>query len=142
MIPTCRELGVGIVAYSPLGRGLLSGAIKGSGDIKEGDWRSSQPRFSQENLDRNAQAAAKLAELAAKKGVTPGQLALAWLHAQGPDVFPIPGTKSPQRLRENAAATTISLSPAELAEISSAVPEGQGERYAGMWGTWNLRANL
>lgn len=119
---------------------MLSGAIKSAADIVPGDWRGQQPRFSAEHLDANAAAAAKLAEIAAEKGCTPGQLALAWLHAKGPDVVPIPGTKSASRIRENAAATRIGLTPEEVSRIEAAVPEATGERYAGMWGTWNARA--
>jgi len=129
ILPVARKLGVAIVAYSPLGRGFLSRTFTKKEDIKEGDWRSSQPRFSGENLDENLSAAEKLELYAANKGYTAAQLALAWLHNQGDDVFPIPGTKTQKRIEENAKAALIKLTPEELLEIEAIVPEAKGGRY-------------
>ncbi|EQC36084.1 alcohol dehydrogenase [Saprolegnia diclina VS20] len=123
---TARELGVGIVAYSPLGRGLLTGAIASTNDISEKDMRRRNPRFVDGNLEQNK--ATQLFELAKAKGVTPAQLALAWVLHRGDDVVPIPGTKSPARLIENAGAAAIQLSAAELAEIEAAIPKLAGDR--------------
>ncbi len=130
VVPTARELGVGIVAYSPLGRGLLSGTITSVDQLDEKDFRRTNPRFKDENFAANVPKAS-FADLAAKKGCTPAQLALAWLHAQGDDVFPIPGTKTSTRLVENASASFIKLTPDEIAEIEVAVPRGVGDRYYG-----------
>eukprot|EP01004_Peranema_trichophorum_P005341 NODE_4202_length_1207_cov_147.404059_g3703_i0.p1 GENE.NODE_4202_length_1207_cov_147.404059_g3703_i0~~NODE_4202_length_1207_cov_147.404059_g3703_i0.p1 ORF type:complete len:336 (-),score=85.38 NODE_4202_length_1207_cov_147.404059_g3703_i0:144-1151(-) len=129
LLPVARELGVAIVAYSPLGRGFLSQAFTKPEDIPEGDWRKSQPRFQSEVFDESAKAAAKLKEIADRKGYTPGQLALAWLHNQGKDVFPIPGTKSVNRIIENAKAAEIVLTAEEIQEISDAVPPPSAARY-------------
>eukprot|EP01116_Phalansterium_solitarium_P019478 TRINITY_DN544_c1_g1_i2.p1 TRINITY_DN544_c1_g1~~TRINITY_DN544_c1_g1_i2.p1 ORF type:complete len:341 (-),score=100.87 TRINITY_DN544_c1_g1_i2:115-1137(-) len=141
VVPAARELGVGIVAYSPLGRGLLATAFTKRDDLKPGDFRLHAPRFSEENMQVNAAAAQRLAELAAKKGATAAQLALAWVHSRGRDVFPIPGTKTVKRLEENLAAASIQLSAAELAEIEAAVPQGAGQRYPDMAATFNSRSN-
>lgn len=136
LLGVCRELGIGFVAYSPLGRGFLTGTIRSRADLAEGDWRGSSPRFQEAALRQNQQLAGRVAELAQKQGCTPGQLGLAWLLAQGEDIVPIPGTKRLKYLEENAAAASIRLSPEMLAEISRAVPPGAavGERYteAGM----------
>ena len=139
LVPTCRELGIAIVAYSPLGRGLLSGAVTSRSGLSKGDWRLTQPRFSEANLGRNVQRGEALAALAQKRGCTPAQLALAWLLAKGDDVVPIPGTTSIARLEENVAAARIALSAAEVAEVEAAVGEGVGDRYTGMHGTWNAK---
>jgi aryl-alcohol dehydrogenase-like predicted oxidoreductase len=134
ILPTMRELGIGLVAYSPLGRGFLSGRFRGPQDLAESDWRRTVPRFSGENLERNLELVAKVEELAADKGCTPGQLALAWVMARGDDVVPIPGTKRRTYLEENAAATEIELTADDLARIDAELPEPAGERYdeAGM----------
>jgi aryl-alcohol dehydrogenase-like predicted oxidoreductase len=134
ILPTMRELGIGLVAYSPLGRGFLSGRFKSPADLDEGDFRRSGPRFTGENLDANLQLVAKLEELAAEKGVTSGQLALAWVLAQGDDLVPIPGTKRRTYLEENLAAADIELSAEDLKRIESELPEVAGDRYdrAGM----------
>jgi aryl-alcohol dehydrogenase-like predicted oxidoreductase len=129
-LPVCRELGVGFVAYSPLGRGFLAGAVKGAGDMGEGDVRRHYPRFQGEALKQNLGLLATLERIAAEKGRTSAQLALAWVLRQGRDIVPIPGTTRVSRLEENAAAAEIRLSDAELEEIARAVPETaiQGER--------------
>jgi aryl-alcohol dehydrogenase-like predicted oxidoreductase len=130
VLPTCRELGIGFVAYSPLGRGFLTGAIKSIDTLSEGDFRLSTPRFQGENFQRNLDLVAKVEELAAAKGVTPAQLALAWVLAQGDDIVPIPGTRRIKRLEENAGALEVELTTADLAEIAAALPEGLGDRYS------------
>lgn len=139
IVPTARELGVGIVAYSPLGRGLLSQRFTTREELPESDRRRNLPRFSEENFEENKLAAERLAEIAQSKGCTPGQLALAWLHAQGDDVFPIPGTKKPERVEENARAVTVHLSPEEAQQVAAAIPEVKGDRYPNMEGSWNKR---
>jgi aryl-alcohol dehydrogenase-like predicted oxidoreductase len=130
VLPTCRELGVGFVPYSPLGRGFLTGAIKSVDDLAPDDFRRSTPRFQGENFQRNLDLVAKVEELAAEKGVTPAQLALAWVLAQGDDIVPIPGTRRIERLEENVAALDVELTAEDLAEISAAQPEGLGDRYS------------
>src|SRR6185503_17353535 len=110
VLPTLRELGIGFVPYSPLGRGFLTGAIRSLDDLPEDDWRRSNPRFQEEALRENLQLADRVAELAEQIGATPAQVALAWVLAKGEDVVPIPGTKSPQRLEENAGAVAVELS--------------------------------
>jgi aryl-alcohol dehydrogenase-like predicted oxidoreductase len=129
ILPTCRELGIGFVAYSPLGRGFLTGAIQSVDDLAQDDYRRSSPRFQGENFDRNLELVGTIEELAANKAVTPAQLALAWVLAQGEDIVPIPGTKRRARLEENAAAVDVELSDDELREIADALPEASGERY-------------
>jgi aryl-alcohol dehydrogenase-like predicted oxidoreductase len=129
ILPTCRELGIGFVAYSPLGRGFLTGAIQSVDDLDEDDYRRFSPRFQGENFQRNLDLVTKIAELAADKAVTPAQLALAWVLAQGEDIVPIPGTKRRARLEENAAAVDVELSDDELREIADALPEAAGQRY-------------
>ena len=131
VLPTCRELGVGFVAYSPLGRGFLTGHFRSAGDFGEGDFRAHHPRFTGENFQRNLAIVEGVERLAAAKGITPGQLALAWVHAQGDDVVPIPGTRRRERLEENVAAAAIELTAAELAELDRLAPPA-GERYADM----------
>eukprot|EP01038_Epipyxis_sp_PR26KG_P005730 gene5730-7914_t len=140
IVPTARELGVAIVAYSPLGRGLLSGTFKSKDDIDKGDWRlTGSARFQDGNLEANIPNA--FFSIAAKKGCTPAQLALAWLHSQGEDVFPIPGTKSASRIEENVGALRlVPLSPDEIAEIESAVPEAVGDRYSSMSNTFEEKS--
>jgi aryl-alcohol dehydrogenase-like predicted oxidoreductase len=129
ILPTCRELGIGFVAYAPLGRGFLTGAIKSVDDLAEDDYRRSAPRFVGKNFQRNLDLVQKVEELAADKAVTPAQLGLAWVLAQGEDIVPIPGTKRRERLEENAAAADVVLSDDELREIAAALPEPVGERY-------------
>jgi aryl-alcohol dehydrogenase-like predicted oxidoreductase len=132
VLPTCRELGIGFVAYSPLGRGFLTGQIKSPEDLEPDDWRRQSPRFQGENFRRNLDLVAKVDAIARRKGCTPGQLALAWVLAQGDDVVPIPGTKRRRYLEENAGALEVELTPDELAEIDAAMPAGAavGARYA------------
>jgi aryl-alcohol dehydrogenase-like predicted oxidoreductase len=134
VLPTCRELGIGFVAYSPLGRGFLSGRFKSPEELDENDFRRHGPRFTGENLDANLKLAAKVAEIAEEKGVTPAQLALAWVLAQGEDIVPIPGTKRRKYLEENARAADVELTPDDLARIEAELPQASGARYdeAGM----------
>lgn len=140
IIATARELGVGIVAYSPLGRGFLSAAFSSLDELGQDDWRRTQPRFSAENFAKNVQSA--FFDFAKKKGCTPAQLALAWLHAQGEDIFPIPGTKSPVRVEENLGAFQVALSAEEAVELADIVEKGSGARYSadGMTSTFDGRA--
>src|SRR5580704_16474335 len=134
ILPTCRELGIGFVPYSPLGRGFLSGRFTSPDDLDQNDFRRHGPRFSGENLDANLRLAAKVAEIAEDKGVTPAQLALAWVLAQGNDLVPIPGTKRRKYLEENAAAADVQLTADDIARIEAELPAVAGERYdaAGM----------
>jgi aryl-alcohol dehydrogenase-like predicted oxidoreductase len=136
ILPTIRELGIGLVPYSPLGRGLLTGAITGQQSLEEGDSRRSGyfPRFRDEALDANLALVAKVREIADAKGCTPGQLALAWVLAQGEDVAPIPGTKRVKYLEENVAAADVRLTEDDLAALEQAVPRGavSGDRYGDM----------
>jgi aryl-alcohol dehydrogenase-like predicted oxidoreductase len=129
ILPTCRELGIGFVAYSPLGRGFLTGAIQSVNDLDEDDYRRFSPRFQGENFQRNLDLVTTISELAADKAVTPAQLALAWVLSQGEDIVPIPGTKRRARLEENVGAVDVELSDDELREIADALPEACGERY-------------
>ncbi len=129
VLPTCRELGIGFVPYSPLGRGFLSGRFKSPDELDANDFRRSGPRFTGENLEANLRLAAKVAEIAQEKGITPAQLALAWVLAQGEDLVPIPGTKRRRYLEDNAAAVDVELSADDLARIDSEVPKAAGERY-------------
>ena len=130
VLPTCRELGIGFVAYSPLGRGFLTGRIGGGADLAPDDTRRDHPRFQGENLERNLALAARVRELAAEKGCTPAQLALAWLLRQD-GVVPIPGTKRRSYLEENLGALDVALSAADVARIAAALPPGvaSGQRY-------------
>jgi aryl-alcohol dehydrogenase-like predicted oxidoreductase len=132
VLPTLRELGIGLVAYSPLGRGFLTGQIRSLDDLPEDDWRRTNPRFQEDALRENLELADRVAALANRDGVTPAQLALAWVLSKGGDIVPIPGTKSPQRLEENAAATDVTLSPDEVNELDNAIsPDAvRGDRYA------------
>ncbi|MFG3616751.1 aldo/keto reductase [Nocardia sp. NPDC047654] len=129
--PVCRELGIGLVPFSPLGRGFLTGRYNSVEGLAQTDVRRSQPRFAEGNLERNLAIVAKLTELAAAKGVTAGQLALAWVQHRGEDVVPIPGTRRQRYLEENLAALAIELSPEDLAAIEAAAPPEQiaGTRY-------------
>lgn len=131
ILPTTRELGISLVAYSPLGRGLNTGTINNTSALVEGDFRRGLPRFQEENLQQNLQAVNALNAVAQQKGCTPAQLSLAWLLAQGNDIIPIPGTKRRKYLQENAAAADITLTTAELTTISKILEESSiaGERY-------------
>ena len=136
IIPTSRELGIGFVPYSPLGRGFLTGRFRNLEDLPPDDWRRNNPRFQGENFQRNLDLVSRIEDLARGKGCTPSQLALAWVLAQGRDIVPIPGTKRVRYLEENAAAATIALTADDLAAIDAAAPAGvaAGDRYpaAGM----------
>jgi aryl-alcohol dehydrogenase-like predicted oxidoreductase len=135
ILPTLRELGIGFVPYSPLGRGFLTGAYSRPSDFDATDVRTQRyPRFAAENFDKNQELVRRVKAIADRKHATPGQLALAWVMAQGKDVVPIPGTKRRKYLEENAAAVDVQLSPTDLAEIEAAVPLDQvaGDRYAAM----------
>jgi aryl-alcohol dehydrogenase-like predicted oxidoreductase len=130
ILPTCRELGIGFVPYSPLGRGFLTGRFSSPDDFEEDDFRRSNPRFEGENFEANKRIVAKVKEIAEEKGVTPAQLALAWVLAQGDDIVPIPGTRRRSYLEENAAAADVELTEDDLARIDEELPEVSGERYA------------
>ena len=134
ILPTVRELGVGFVAYSPLGRGFLSGRFRSPDDIPEGDFRRHHPRFEGENFGRNLDLVERVQELAAEKAVTPGQLALAWVLAQADEIVPIPGTTRVGHLEENVAALEVELTGDDLAELEAVFPAGAaaGDRYADM----------
>jgi aryl-alcohol dehydrogenase-like predicted oxidoreductase len=134
ILPTCRELGIGFVPYSPLGRGFLSGRFTSPDELDDGDFRRHGPRFTGENLQANLQLAAKVKEIAEEKASTPAQLTLAWVLAQGEDLVPIPGTKRRKYLEENAAAVDVELTDEDLAKIEAELPEVAGARYdeAGM----------
>jgi aryl-alcohol dehydrogenase-like predicted oxidoreductase len=136
ILPTIRELGIGLVPYSPLGRGILTGAIAKADDLEEGDSRRSGyfPRFGADALDANLALVAQVRELADAKGVTPGQLALAWVLAQGDDVAPIPGTKRVRYLEENVGAADVQLTEDDLTALEKAVPRDAvaGDRYGDM----------
>lgn len=132
VLATCRELGIGFVAYSPLGRGFLSGEIKKFEDLAEEDWRRTNPRFQGENFEKNLKLVEKVEEIAREKGVAASQLALAWVLAQGQDIVPIPGTKRRKYLEQNAEATEIILSQEDLAQIEDVFPKdaAAGLRYS------------
>jgi aryl-alcohol dehydrogenase-like predicted oxidoreductase len=129
ILPTLQELGIALVAYSPLGRGFLAGRFSSSEELDEGDFRRYGPRFTGENGERNRALADRVRELAQEKGVTPGQLALAWVLSRGEHVVPIPGTKRRSYLEENLAAAEVELSAEEAERIATAVPAAAGERY-------------
>jgi len=131
IIPLLRELGIGLVPFAPLGRGFLTGAVQRAEDYPEGDYRRGDPRYQGENFDANVRAASAVRELAAKKGVTAGQVAIAWLLHKGPDVVPIPGSKSRKHLEENAAAVDVSLTAAETTALDAALAAENvsGPRY-------------
>jgi aryl-alcohol dehydrogenase-like predicted oxidoreductase len=131
IIPLLRELGIGLVPFAPLGRGFLTGAVKRAEEYPEGDFRRGDPRYQGENFDANLRAAGSVRELAARKGVAPGQIALAWLLHKGQDIVPIPGTKRRRYLEENAGAAAVSLSAEEMAELDAVLPPEKvaGPRY-------------
>jgi len=131
ILPTVRALGIGFVAYSPLGRGFLAGRFSRPEDIPEGDYRRNSPRFQGDNFRRNLELVARVREMARAKGAEPSQLALAWVLSRGPDVVPIPGTKRLRYLEENARAVDLVLSPADLSRLEEVAPRGvaAGERY-------------
>eukprot|EP00210_Caulerpa_lentillifera_P005078 g4851.t1 len=141
IVPTCRELGIGIVAYSPLGRGFLTGAIKSMDDLPEGDSRHGNPRFA-EHFDDNIKLVEIVKEIAAVKGCTPGQVALAWLHAQGEDVFPIPGTKKLTRLEENLGAFKIQLTDEEMKKLGVIGDNIKGTRYSAAFMKYTYQGHL
>lgn len=134
VLPTVRELGIGFVAYSPLGRGFLSGRYKNFDDLPADDWRRNMPRFQGENFQKNVELVERVEEIAKEKGVTAAQLALAWVLHQGDDIVPIPGTTKLKNLEENTGALNIQLSTDELARIDEAAPKGAtvGDRYPDM----------
>jgi len=131
IIPLLRELGIGLVPFAPLGRGFLTGAVKRAEEYAEGDFRRGDPRFQGKNFDANVRAASAVRELAARQGVTPAQIALAWLLHKGPDIAPIPGTKRRKYLEENVAAMDVSLTPDDMAVLDAALASGEvsGPRY-------------
>jgi aryl-alcohol dehydrogenase-like predicted oxidoreductase len=131
LLPTVRALGIGFVAYSPLGRGFLTGRFRRLEDLPEGDYRRSSPRFQGENFQKNLDLVERIQDMASEKAVKPSQLALAWVLARGEDVVPIPGTTTRAHLEENAAAAAIALTPPDLARIDAVAPRGAaaGERY-------------
>ena len=132
ILPTCRELGIGFVAYSPLGRGFLTGRYRSLDDFEPDDYRRNSPRFQGENFQKNLDLVARVAQIARRKKCTPSQLALAWVAAQGEDIVPLFGTKRRKYLDENLAALEVELTPDDLAEIDEVAPKGvaAGERYA------------
>jgi aryl-alcohol dehydrogenase-like predicted oxidoreductase len=134
VLPTCRELGIGFVPYSPLGRGFLAGRFASPEELDENDFRRSGPRFTGENLDANLRLADKVKEIAAEKGITPTQLAIAWVLARGDDLVPIPGTKRRTYLEQNVASLEVELTADDMKRIDAELPEVAGERYdkAGM----------
>ena len=134
ILPTCRELGIGFVPYSPLGRGFLAGRFTSPDELAEDDFRRTGPRFTGGNLDENLALVSKVKEIAAEKGVTPAQLAIAWVLAQGDDIVPIPGTKRRTYLEQNAGAVDVELTRDDLERIDAELPKPAGERYneAGM----------
>ncbi len=135
ILPTCRELGIGFVPYSPLGRGFLTGKIKSRDTLSEGDYRAGlYPRLQGDNLQQNLELVEQIEQMAAAKGIKAGQLALAWVLAQGEDIVPIPGTKRRTYLEENIAAAAVTLTQAELDQIAKALPLGiaAGDRYPDM----------
>jgi aryl-alcohol dehydrogenase-like predicted oxidoreductase len=129
LLATCRELGIGFVAYSPLGRGFLTGRFRSIDDLEPNDWRRQNPRFQGENFQKNLDVVAQVQQLARDKGCTPAQLALAWLLAQGDDIVPIPGSTRAERVEENAGALAVTLSPADIASLAALAPNVVGERY-------------
>jgi aryl-alcohol dehydrogenase-like predicted oxidoreductase len=128
-LPTCGELGIAFVAYSPLGRGFLTGRFRSPDDLPPDDWRRNNPRFQGENFQKNLDLVARVEAIARTKGCTPAQLAIAWLLSRGPDVIPIPGSTRPERVEENAAAASITLSPDELEALDAVGAAVAGDRY-------------
>jgi aryl-alcohol dehydrogenase-like predicted oxidoreductase len=129
VLQTCRSLGIAFVAYSPLGRGFLTGRFRSPEDMAPDDWRRTNPRFKEENFQKNLELVARVEAVAAKKGCTPAQLAIAWLLACGNDIIPIPGSTRPERVEENASATTISLSPDDIDALDAVAATVAGDRY-------------
>jgi aryl-alcohol dehydrogenase-like predicted oxidoreductase len=129
LLPTCRELGIAFVAYSPLGRGFLTGRFRTPDDLAPTDWRRTNPRFQGENFERNLELAARVQELAQRQGCTPAQLALAWLLSRGEDVIPIPGSTRAERVEENARAVAVTLTADHVAALESIAPAVSGDRY-------------
>ncbi|HYT67636.1 MAG TPA: aldo/keto reductase [Vicinamibacterales bacterium] len=129
VLDTCRELGIGFVAYSPLGRGFLTGRFHSANDLAQDDWRRNNPRFQGENFDRNLALVEEVKRIAAQKDCTPAQLALAWLLSRGEDIVPIPGSTKAERVEENAAAAIIALSAQEIQQLDGVVRMVAGERY-------------
>ena len=130
LLETCRSLGIGFVAYSPLGRGFLTGRFRSIDDLPADDWRRLNPRFQGENFQRNLELVGAIGDMARHKGCTPAQLALAWLLSRGPDVVPIPGSTRVERVEENAGAVAITLTATELATLDALGPTVSGDRYA------------
>lgn len=130
IVDTCRSLGIGIVPYSPLGRGLLTGTVSSLDQLSADDFRRTQPRFQGDNLDRNLELVAVIRSIASDMGVAPGQVALAWVQGRGPDVVPIPGTKRRRYLEENVAALSVTLSPDDASRLEALAP--MGTRYPDM----------
>ena len=130
LLATCRELGIGFVAYSPLGRGFLTGRLRSIDDLAPDDWRRRNPRFQGANFQRNLDLVATVEVLARSKGCTPAQLALAWLLTRGDDIVPIPGSTRMERIEENAGAVNVSLTPDDLATLDTLAPTVAGDRYA------------
>jgi aryl-alcohol dehydrogenase-like predicted oxidoreductase len=131
IIPALRELGIGLVAFAPLGRGFLTGSVKRAEEYPEGDYRRGDPRYQGENFDANMRAASIVQEIAQRKGAAPGQVALAWLLGKGEDIVPIPGTKHVKYIEENVAAANVQLAPGEIAQLDDALAPGRisGPRY-------------
>jgi aryl-alcohol dehydrogenase-like predicted oxidoreductase len=142
VIPAARQLGIGIVAYSPLGRGMLSGSVPSRESLGAKDYRKMTPRFSEANFQANLQAAKKLAQIAGRLNITPAQLALAWVHNKGKDIVPIPGSTKVERIKENIEAASITLSKDVMDEIEREVPQAVGMRYPNNHGTFNARQVL
>ncbi|GAB4857318.1 hypothetical protein Ancab_015226 [Ancistrocladus abbreviatus] len=136
IIPTCRELGIGIVAYSPIARGFFASGPKVMENLTENDYRKRLPRFQPENMDHNKHIFERVNEIATRKGCTPSQLALAWVHHQGDDVCPIPGTTKTENFNENIGALSVQLTPEEMAELQSLASAVKGFRQAGATPTW------
>ncbi|MDQ3347839.1 MAG: aldo/keto reductase [Acidobacteriota bacterium] len=129
LLSTIRELGIAFVAYSPLGRGFLTGRFRSPDDLEAGDWRRNNPRFQGDNFQRNLDLVAQVQQLARAKARTPAQLALAWLLSRGPDIIPIPGSTRADRVEENAAAVSVELAPGEIEALNGLAPRVAGERY-------------
>jgi aryl-alcohol dehydrogenase-like predicted oxidoreductase len=131
IVPLLRELGIGLVPFAPLGRGFLTGAVKRAEEYPEGDYRRGDPRYQGENFDANVRAASAVRDIASKRAATPGQVAIAWLLAKGPDVVPIPGSKRRQHLEENVGAAEVTLGAQEMAALDAALAPGKvsGPRY-------------
>jgi aryl-alcohol dehydrogenase-like predicted oxidoreductase len=142
VLPAARELGVGVVPFSPLGRGFLTGAFASAAELEAGDFRGQLPRFRDENARLNAGIVADIRDIAAARGVTPAQVALAWVHSRGEDVVPIPGTKRRRYLADNVAAVDLVLDPAELARLDTLAGRVNGDRYGTVWRSPDPEAEL